>query len=1146
MSTRAKLWLITAGVAIAFIVIGFTAAALLERAGNPGWLLRVGFTVLGLTAAFVMWRFLATRWKGHLRREALAQREDEIRGAFQKAKKRLASASSQGRQRIAKLPVVLVLGPSGSAKTTVVVKSGTDPELIAGEAFRDDQPVATTGVNLWYVDGTVVAEAGGALVDDENRFGALLDHIQPERLGPAVGIGEQAPRAAVLCVPCDELIKPGAAEALPALARKLRERLVETAHALGIQLPVYVLFTRADRLPYFEDFVRGMSGDELRTGLGVTLPARSRDGAHKRNEAQRVGGALDRLVHHLALARREILRRESDAEVQAGAYEFPRELGKASPLIREFLVELLRPTQLGVNPFLRAFHFVGVRPVIVAEREGAPAPRRDVEAPAFGATAVFDPSKLQQQATAPAPAGRSRRVPQWVFLEPFFRDVLLGDRSARVLTTGGARVDFLRRGLLTVIALVALILVVGTTVSFRANRGAADRVRAAAAAVAGLEPGSGAMPSATELDRLDSLRAPLAALIEAERDPPLGMRWGLYHADEVLRPGVDVYLAGFERVVGASARDAVLTWMAELPETPDENAAYGGTYDALKAYLILTSHPHESDPGFLGPALAERWPALRSLDEGAAATAHRQIDFYAGLLRDGWGAPSGFDETTVERTRTFLRAFRDADRFYQQVLAEAASGLSDVRFADEFPGSGALVRDEHVVPAAFTLDGWNAVHGALADMDFSAEDWVVGGGAVVSAAEEAELTGSLRQRYEREFVAHWTAFVEGASVPAFAGAPDAAAKLARLVDPQSPILQLLALASRNTRVDPGRVGPAFQPLHAVSPPDAEDRYVGEWNQAYRTALGDLQAAMDQVAASEGPARSGALSQANLAANQASRAVSQMAEAFDIDAEAALMAAAVRSVLEAPIRRAEALITALPAGDVNGRGRSFCQGFGGLLGGFPFQPAAAAEVSMADLAGALQPGTGLLWTFYADVLDGLLVPQGSRYVARPGATPTPTAAFVDFFNRAAGASEAFFEEGRDGPEIAFVLGLQTSATIERVTVRIDGQTQEFTPTQAGNRPFVWQGNSARDASIRGVVDGEARALVEVPAGPWALFRVFQLADWEPVGSGRYRLVWSLPGVPEPLTGELRLGGGTTVPIFQRSFLENLSCVSRIAR
>jgi type VI protein secretion system component VasK len=232
--------------------------------------------------------------------------------------------------------------------------------------------------------------------------------------------------------------------------------------------------------------------------------------------------------------------------------------------------------------------------------------------------------------------------------------------------------------------------------------------------------------------------------------------------------------------------------------------------------------------------------------------------------------------------------------------------------------------------------------------------------------------------------------------------------------------------------------------------------------------------------------------------------------------------------------------------VNGRGRSFCQGFDSLLRGFPFQPSATAEVSMDDLAGALQPGTGLLWTFYADVLEGLLVPQGSRYVARPGATPTPTAAFVDFFNRAAAASQALFGEGRDGPEIPFVLGLQTSATIERVTVRIDGQTQEFTPTQAGNRPFVWQGNNARDANISGVVDGEARALVEVAPGPWALFRMFQLANWEPIAGGRYRLVWTLPGVPEPLTAELRLGGGIAVPIFQRSFLENLSCVSRIAR
>ena len=66
-------------------------------------------------------------------------------------------------------------------------------------------------------------------------------------------------------------------------------------------------------------------------------------------------------------ARPEFLSREQDPSQLPGIYEFPREFRKLRlPLVR-FLVELCKPSQLNVGPFLRGFYFSGVRPVIVAE-----------------------------------------------------------------------------------------------------------------------------------------------------------------------------------------------------------------------------------------------------------------------------------------------------------------------------------------------------------------------------------------------------------------------------------------------------------------------------------------------------------------------------------------------------------------------------------------------------------------------------------------------------------------------------------------------------------------------------------------------------------------------------------------------------------
>src|SRR5690606_356713 len=105
-------------------------------------------------------------------------------------------------------------------------------------------------------------EAGGGLLDDAGRWQRLLRRLRPTRFAAALGRGRQAPRAAVVCYSCADLVAPGAAEAVPAAARKLRARLAELSRELGVRLPVYVLFTRADAIPYFEDYVRSLSRAE--------------------------------------------------------------------------------------------------------------------------------------------------------------------------------------------------------------------------------------------------------------------------------------------------------------------------------------------------------------------------------------------------------------------------------------------------------------------------------------------------------------------------------------------------------------------------------------------------------------------------------------------------------------------------------------------------------------------------------------------------------------------------------------------------------------------------------------------------------------------------------------------------------------------
>src|SRR5262249_29905932 len=159
-------------------------------------------------------------------------------------------------------------------------------------------------LNVWYAHGTIVVEAGGKLFDDADRWTQFVKHLHPSRLAAAIGRGKQAPRIAILCVGCDDFLRSGAAAQLAANARQIRARLGEIAQQLGIRLPVYVVFTRADRLQFFQEFVRSFTTQESQQVLGATLSISGDNTASwAERESQRLNEAFNRIVHSLALRR---------------------------------------------------------------------------------------------------------------------------------------------------------------------------------------------------------------------------------------------------------------------------------------------------------------------------------------------------------------------------------------------------------------------------------------------------------------------------------------------------------------------------------------------------------------------------------------------------------------------------------------------------------------------------------------------------------------------------------------------------------------------------------------------------------------------------------------------------------------------------
>jgi type VI secretion system protein ImpL len=957
----------------------------------------------------------------------------------------------------------------------------------------------------------------------------------------------------LLCVDVETCARAGAADVFSAAARNLQARLGEIAGQLGVRFPVYVLFTRMNRVAHFEEFVRNLTVEETMQAVGATLPFRETFGVYAEEETARLSSAFDEVFYSLAEHRLELLPRENDSQKLPGAYEFPREFRKLRNLLVRFLVDACRPSQLRAGPFLRGFYFSGVRPVIV---EDSPVVRPQAPAAPYvsaSATGVF---RFGPGGPPPPPivsgGTGARKLPQWLFLGHLFAGVLQRDEAALGASGSSTRTSSLRRALLGAATALALVFAIGATVSFFGNRALEQEVLAAARGIPGSEAGGASLPSLASLQKLDTLREAVARLGQYDREgPPLRLRWLLYCGGDLYPYARRVYYARFHQLLFAQTQATMLASLESLAIPPGPNDDYGVTYDTLKAYLITTSEWRRSS-NWLGPVLTARWAGQRQVDT-ILPLARRQFEFFADDLTRGNPFSERNEAPAIDRGRVHLSKFSGVEQIYQFMLADASRRTRKVNFNEQFPGSAEVVVNNRDVPGAFTRAGWAAMQENLARADkfFGGERWVLGDYAAAKP-DPAKLQDELRTRYAADYIARWREFLRNTAVVRYGGLKDAARKLNILSGAQTPLLALFWVATQNTAVDSPKVLEAFDPVHKVVPPPASTvQYVLPTNQEYMGALAALQTAISQAADQPGPPDPNRALPARQSADAARNVVKKMGYTFRIDPEAHLETVTLK-LLEAPIDYADAFIKGMGSGEVNAKARQFCQSFSLLASKFPFNPAASAEATLQEVDAVFRPGSGSLWTFYTEQLQTLLTRQGALYAPNPSAPVPLTPAFVTFFNNAARFSEALYPNGAQEAAFRFTLAPQASDQIKDMTVTIDAQTSKG--MNAAARQYTWPG-AVRSVRINARLTGGSDFEFQNRDGLWSLFRFFADADrWTPSGGG-YLLEWVVrqgrEGRPvtvggKELTYRFLVSTGAAAPIFQKDFLNSLRCVSQAAR
>jgi len=1077
---------------------------------------------------------------------------DEISVLIHEAEAKLWAAKLAQGKRVGNLPIYVLMGEPGTTKTSVMLHCGLEPELLAGQVYQGGNVMPTRSANLWFSQRAIFAEAGGQLLADAGKWRTFVKKLQPR--SSVVGKGEQASRAAVVCFDCENFTKPGSADITATSARNLRARLGEISQALGINLPVYVLFTKTDRLPYFTEFVRNLNDEEATRAMGITLPMliQRAEGVYAEEETGRLTGNFEQLFHALADARPVFLGREGDVTQLTPVYEFPREFRKIRPAVVQFLVDLCRPSQLTVGPFLRGFYFTGVRPLAIndAAPVAAAAPQAQGFGAVSGATDILRGMQAQQaqQAAAP-PVLAARKVPQWLFLSSLFNEVLLADRAAMGASGASTKTNSTRRILLIVAASLSFLLTVGFTFSFVNNHEIETQVRDVARAIPVGESTSADLASPGPLQKLDVLRQTLGALARYNRDgPPFLYGWFLYTGEDVYRKARPVYCSGFRQLLLRQTQEYMVPYLQTLQIS---NAEYGPAYDALRSYLIITSHPEKSDED-LTPALIRFWTdgGRRTVDPERLALAQQQFEFYRqDLLVDQPCTATG-DAETVVRARRYLNGLGSTQRVYQQMLTTANKKFPRVNFNYTFKGSERYVVDPYWVAGAFTKDGWMSMINAIAHAgDYvKGEAWVLGDEGA-RGLDLGKLSADIKSLYVADFINEWRNYLKQAKVVAYKDLTDAGKKLAELSGSQSPLLELFMLASQNTAVDEAAVKSVFQPVQLIVPPDAP-RPIGGANQQYMEALGQLQAAVESVKEPTGMNDDGGR-QIQSFALAAINSKKKLAQQFNPDPQGHANEE-VERLLGEPITS----VRVPPPVDLvalNAAGAGLCKAMYPLQNKYPFNPKPTAEkATLEEVNQFFKPGEGMIWARVETSLKTAIAMQGATYVAKPGPGFTVNPKFVDFLNRAAAFANKAYANNSAGPRFAYSVRLVPSPDLENAALTIDGTNFTFPGAGGPAQEFTWPGTGHNVTLSVKMKGGNLHSLPDY-ADLWAVFEFVTEADYQSDGNPT-RVRRDLgSGNPKRITKDPVTGKDVTVsfdfiadpPVFQKGYFARLSCVSNVA-
>ncbi|MBP5102224.1 type VI secretion system membrane subunit TssM [Pseudomonas protegens] len=734
------------------------------------------FLMWGLTMVFVSWRS-GVRKKAvedseagqerMQRDELIDQEHKELVERFKEALRTLKTSSLyRGRSERwrSDLPWYLLLGPQGSGKTSLLDFSGLEfPLNKMGRKLTRD----TSGTRHcdWYFaeHGVLIDTAGrylsqGAADVDASAWNTLLGLLRKRRRGrPLNGVLVTVPVEALLSV--DE-------QELDTLAHQVRVRLQDIHQKLHVDVPVYLVLSKADQLSGFDEFFDQMSREESDQVLGASF-SQEQSGTDVAVLRQEFEELLRRLNSQVIMR----MHQERDTQRRGRILDFPHQLGQIGERLCLFVDMAFTGNRYQRPSQLRGFYLTSA-PHLVEEL--------DQDTASIGATLGMSAAVLPTLRS-----GRSRFIHHLLSRVIFPEADLAGlDQRERRRIHWGQRALYV--GALAALAVFGML----WAGSFSANHGRLEQLRSLAQTWSEQRAALSARDDAQALLNPLDTRFAATQVFAPQGEVPLQERVGLYQG-EASRP---VLVRAYEREL----QEQLLPRVAQMLEgqVRANMRDRERLLNSLRAYLMLNLQDRR-DPSLLKDWVAREWSSRYA---GNSALQNGLNGHFERLLELPFSYP--LNDALVSQARQVLRSESLANVVYR-VLREQARSLPQYRLSQHLGPQGSLfVGTDYVIPGFYTQQGYQqyfSIQGTALVTDILRDNWVLGEGSGISGMDLRRLMVELEQLYFRDYANHWSEALGRVSLPPFHEAGDGAEQLAGLTAANSPLLQLLVEIRENTR-----------------------------------------------------------------------------------------------------------------------------------------------------------------------------------------------------------------------------------------------------------------------------------------------------------------------------------------------------------